>query len=52
MVKNSCKSYLVELIVLYDSVVLGAPYNAWRKLIYAVIQEGQGSPLERKTILI
>ena len=38
--------YPIELTVLYDSIVLGPPTYC------DYIQEGQGSPLERKTILI
>ena len=38
--------YPIELTVLYDSIVLGLPTYC------DYIQEGQGSPLERKTILI
>jgi len=37
MVKNPHKSYQVELTVLYDSVVLGATYNAEVATIHTVI---------------
>ena len=49
MVKNPRKLYPVELTIPYGSVVLGATYNAGVANTYCdYIQEGQGSPLERK----